>query len=272
MGNPYFYLYYEPGGPLTAHDFGRSISDLWSRPMRTRIDARGGDGAVSSALGPSGMRVTIRRERTSDRTLVRMWQNVEDHLLAGGRVGFSWDHARTWAGWATAPTQNDTIVYTGSGNAFSAWSSSAALTSGDEIVIEAPHPDGRREYGVVQSISGGQIIVASAIRRTLTTKPMVRWEGFYPSLFLPEDQLDKLRVSSDRRITWSLDLELEVDPRILAYAQKSGMIPDSLGLRDGTVRPGGRGQSLEDLLRGGGSVAGSRAGSEMFERLYGGRR
>lgn len=270
MANPYFYLYYTDAGPLTSHDFGRSISDLFPRPVRARVDSRGGDGAVSSAVGPAGMRVVVRRERTSDQSLVRMWRNVEDHLLIGGRVGFSWDHSKTWAGFASSPTQGDSLLYTG-GNAFSAWNSSAALAAGDEIVIETPNPEGRREYTTVTSITGGQISVP-AVSNTFAMKALVRWSGFFPALYLPEDQLERLRISSDRNITWNLDFELEVDQRILVYAAKSGGI-GSLDLRARGVKPGSAGRSLEGMLSsaGSGSIAGSRPGSAMFDRLYGGR-
>lgn len=269
MGNPYFYVYYTDSGPLTSHDFGRSISDLYPRPVRARVDARGGDGAVSSAVGPAGMRVVVRRERTSDQSLVRAWRNVEDHLLVGGRVGFSWDHARSWAGYASlSPTEGDTLLYTG-GNAFSAWSAAAALSSTDEIVIESPNPEGRREYTTVSAYAVGRITVPSVLN-TYTAKPMVRWAGFFPALYLPEDQLDRLRISADRNITWNLDFELEVDVRIFTAAEKSGILSGGLDLRAGGVKPGGAGRSLEGLLSGG-SIAGSRAGSAMFASLYKGR-
>ena len=271
MANPYFYLYYTDGGALAAHDFGRSISDLVPRPVRARVDARGGDGSVSSVVGPASMRVTVRRERTSDQSLVRMWRNVEDHLLVGGRVGFSWDHARTWASWASSPSAADTVLYT-SGNAFSAWSAAAALSATDEIVLESPNPEGRREYTTVSSVTSRQITISSGLRNTFALKPMVRWSGFWPALYLPEDQLEKLRISSDRNITWNLDFELEVDQRILTIAQKSGTV-GALDLRDGSTKPGAAGRSLEGLLGrdGGGSIAGSRAGSGVFGTLYGRR-
>lgn len=270
MGNPYFYVYYTDAGPLTAHDFGRSISDLYPRPVRARVDARGGDGAVSSAVGPAGMRVVVRRERTSDQALVRAWRNVEDHLLVGGRVGFSWDHARTWAGYGSSPpTQGDTVLYTG-GNAFSSWSVSAALSASDEIVVETPNPEGRREYTTVSAITGGRITVPSVLN-TYTAKPLVRWAGFYPALFLPEDQLDRLRISGDRNITWNLDFELEVDARIFTAAERSGILSGGLDLRSSTVKPGSVGRSLEGMLSAGSSVAGSRAGSAVFANLYRGR-
>jgi hypothetical protein len=268
VANPYFYLYYTDDGPLTAHDFGRNISDCYPLPTRARADSYGGTGIVSSVLGPAAMRVVIRRDRTSDASLVRMWRNVEDHLLAGGRVGFSWNHAKTWAGWisGTWPEQGDTLLYTG-GNAFSVWSASAALAAGDEIVIEQGNPAGRREVTTYSAINASnQMTIETAMRNTFDDqRPMVRYAGFFPALFLPQDQLNRLRISSDRGITWELDLELEVDQGIFSAVPEdpSTIIGrGDVGLRGTTVIPGSAGMSLGALIgRGTAGLAAARSSS-----------
>jgi hypothetical protein len=252
MGNPTFYVYYDDAGPLTVHDFGRTISDCYPMPTRSRVDSYGGDGAVSSMVGPAAMRVTLRRERTSDTSLVRMWRNVEDHLLVGGRVGFSWNHAKSWAGYASyAPAVGGTLLYT-RGNGFSAWSASAALASGDEIVVETPNPEGRREYNTFSSINAAnQITVGSAVLNTLSARALIRYAGFFPALFLPQDQLGRLRITGDRGITWDMNLELEVDQRIYALGYASTDTAGGLGALDlrgtGTL-PGAAGRSLVEML------------------------
>ena len=250
MGNPTFYVYYDDAGALTVHDFGRNISDSYPMPTRRRTDSYGGTGLVSSMVGSASMRVMIRRERTSDQSLVRVWRNVEDHLLAGGRVGFSWNHAKSWAGYATQPTAGDNLLYTG-GNAFAPWSASAALASGDEIALETANPEGRREYTTVSSISVSRLItVGTSVLRTCESKTLVRWAGFFPVLFLPEDQLNKLRVTGDRGITWDLNLELEVDPAVYTLADSSSNGPGSLDLRPSGVTTGSAGRSLMEMIRG----------------------
>jgi hypothetical protein len=277
MANPYFYLYYTEAGPLTAHDFGRNISDCYPLPTRSRVDSYGGTGVVSSMLGPAAMRVVIRRDRTSDTSLVRMWRNVEDHLLAGGRVGFSWNHAKSWAGWLHwFPQQGDTLLYS-AGNAFSAWSASAVLAAGDEVVIEQGNPAGRREVTTFSSINAGnQITIETAMNNTFEEqRPLIRYAGFFPALFLPQDQINKLRITSDRGITWELDLELEVDQALYSAVPEdsgSGIAPGSIGLRGTTGLAGAAGMSLMEMLgrtRTGGAAAASSSSWRGSPSRYG---
>lgn len=273
MGNPAFYLYPEASGPLKVVDFGQSISDCYLVPTRRRTDAVGGDGVARSLLGPGGAKVTIRRERSALRSTERAWRNVEDHLIRGGRVGFSWDHSKTWAGFLNAyPTQGNTLLYT-DGNAFTSWSSSAALASGDELVIESPNPELKREVTTFSSInSANQITIGSALWYTYAAGAMVRWRSFWPALYLAQDQLNKSIVTSDHGINYTLQVELTVDPAIYAPASAGGL---DINILAGPTDPIGHARmSLEDMLgRGGssGSVVSSRSGAAMFDKLYGSR-
>lgn len=276
MGNPAFYLYPEEAGPLKVVDFGQSISDCYLVPTRRRTDAIGGDGVARSMLGAGGGKVTIRRERSSLRATERAWRNVEDHLLRGGRVGFSSDHAKTWAGFLNAfPTQGDTLLYTG-GNVFTSWSASAALVSGDELVIESPNPEMKREVTTFSSINSSyQVTIGSALWFTYAAGALVRWRSFWPALYLAQDQLNKSIVTSDHGINYTLQVELTVDPAIYAPAQLGGVAGGVLGgispeLLAGTTAPVGHTlATLEGLLAGGTGSLRGRAGAGMFDTLYG---
>ena len=270
MGSPTFYYYAEDRAPLTVLSFStRVISDLFASPSRVRVDAVGGAGSPVHRLGPAIGTVTIRRERCSDASLVRSWRNLEDHLLNGGRVGFSYDHAKTWAGYASGPIViGQTIAYT-FGNAFSAWSSSATFASGDELIIEEPNPYGRRYYTTASSISSGQITMGSSFGMDFSNGCMVRYARFWPSLYLPDELIPRQRISSDHGLLFGLDLTLAVDPGILQRATWEGQPwgGPSLGLRGASDGAGSAGYSLEGVL---GSIA-SRggAGGTVARKLFG---
>ena len=261
MGYPTFYYYKEERGPLTVVSFGRPISDVYQTPMRERADAVGGNGSPVHRVGAALATVTIRRERCTDLALVRQWRDVEDHLLAGGRVGFSWDHAKTWAAYASGPLViGQTIAYT-YGNAFTAWSSSAALANGDELAIEEPNPYGRRRTATVSSVTAGQVSLGEAFGNDFEHGCMVRYHRFWPSLYLPEELIRRTRITSDRGLIFGLDLTLAVDPAILQRATWDGTPaggPD-LGLRSSTAGASSVGMSLEALTRGSVGVGGPSA-------------
>ena len=142
----------------------------------------------------------------------------------GGRVGFSLDHAKSWAAYTTGGlSRGDTIVYTG-GNAFRAWSASAVIAASDEIVIESPNPEALREIQSVTALGGGtQITISRGAIYTYSLPKMVRWRDFYPALFLPEDQISKPFLTHDRRLNWTLDITLEVDLAIITAGYSDGI-------------------------------------------------
>jgi hypothetical protein len=269
MGNPAFYYYPNPGGRLVVVDWGRPISDVFMVPGRVRVDALGGDMVPHHRLGPGSARVNIRRERFTNAALERQLRTMEDHLMRGGRVGFSWDHAKTWAAYGTGGlTQGDTLCYT-FGTSFARWSASGALSSGDEIVIESCNPEMKREVNTVSSITGGQISLGAVATYTFEMRHFVRYRWFYPALYLPQDQLGRSLITGDRNVNWTFAAELAIDPRILAvgldgyeHEVATPTLPDSMGADLGL---GGTGESfaqssaltLDDLL----ATAGGRVGA-----------
>lgn len=265
MGNPCIYYYPNTPGPLKVVDFGSPIADLFLTPNRVRVDAFGGDMRVSSRLGPASARVTIRKERFTNRTLERELRNVEDHLIRGGRVGFSWDHAKTWAAYTSGPlVTGGTIAYTG-GNAYASWSSSATLGSGDEIAIESPNPEMIREINTVSSLnSSGDITLGTAASFTWSYRKMVRWRWFFPALYLPQDQIGRSVIVGDRGLNFSLDMELAVDMRVYSLGLDGDIEIDAgkfsgVGLGDTTAKLDSYTRTLDQALADAGraSVAGA---------------
>jgi len=247
MSWPAFYYYSEPGAPLTYLDLGRPISDVFMVPTRSRVDAIGGDGGCYHQLNGGGARVTIRRERLSDATTERSLRNMEDHLMRGGRVAFSWDHAKTWAGYGTGGlTRGDALCRT-LGNAFTSWSSAGALAVGDEVVIESPNPEMKREINTVSAITSGQITLGTAAAFTYVQRHFVRYRHFYPALYMPESELGRSILTGDRNLNWALDLRLAIDPRILAVSLHTDTPTGDL-LADVSDIIGHQKWTLEDLV------------------------
>lgn len=254
MGNPSFYYYPTTPGPLKVVDLGVTIADLFLTPNRARVDAFGGDMRVSSRLGPASARVTIRKERFTSRSVERELRNVEDHLIRGGRVGFSWDHAKTWAAYTSGPlVTGGTIAYTG-GNAYTSWSASATLASGDEIAIESPNPEMIREINSVSSLnSSGDITLGAAATFTWSYRKLVRWRWFFPALYLPQDQLGRSIVTSDRGLNFNLDCELAVDMRVYSLGLDGEIDIDvgkfsGIGLGDSTAKLDSYTRTLDQAL------------------------
>jgi len=209
---------------LEVLDFASMFSDLQETDLWRRIDSRGGDGRVQSYFEGGNQRIRLVKERFRSNTIERMLRSMSSHLGRGGRVGFSLDHAKSWAAYTTGGlSRGDTIVYTG-GNAFRAWSASAVIAASDEIVIESPNPEALREIQSVTALGGGtQITISRGAIYTYSLPKMVRWRDFYPALFLPEDQISKPFLTHDRRLNWTLDITLEVDLAIITAGYSDGI-------------------------------------------------
>ena len=147
MANPRFYYYPDPSGSLEVIDLLGPLSSLIVTPIVKASEGYDGAGRASENLTRINFRVRIILDRfqtagVGRSSLERQLLTMQQHLLAGGYVGFSKDHAKAWASLPSvsgALMRGDTVIPTG-GNGFGAWSASAALTAGDELVIEQGAP------------------------------------------------------------------------------------------------------------------------------------
>lgn len=276
MGNPTLYWYPDESGSLEKLDFGQGVTDLQELPSADVDDAYSGDGAGYRSHHATTLRFRLILERFGTygtSSLERKFVSLQAHLFKGGFVGFSRDHAKTWAAKASSyPSRGLSILYCGSGNGFSAWNSSADLAVGDEVVVESVHPDSLRE--VVVAASGGgtprsQVQLDAPVVYTYAATTIVRWRDFYPVCWLPSDQVGRPIVTSDHRRNWTLDVTLEYLPAGVAALYEgsdSQYSPDLPGggvigpppggvvinppLRDQTYTGGFGGSSLDQLLAG----------------------
>jgi hypothetical protein len=273
--DPCFFWNPAPGGTLEITDLAEAISDIQDQEITEAADARNGYGTAYRNFLMGSRRVRIVLERfgsPGSSALERDFYAIENHLRRGGYVGFSRNRSKSWCGAVNSAyaQRGDTVLYTG-GNLFNAWYTSAALASGDEVIVESANPDWQSEPTVFSSITGTQVTVSRALRFTYpTSNPIfVRYRDFYPVLRLPDDQLDKPLVTHDKRITWTFDALLEYDLSALASAIAARRAVTPLSLSDTNTRVKDGSHSLESLLYGN-LVERSVGGSARVRQLFGG--
>lgn len=256
MGNPCFYYYPDEGGSLEVIDLGEGLSDIEETPGADVADSYAGDRTPFRAWYASTFRVRLLLERfgtPGQSSVERALLSMQAHLARGGAVGFSRDHAKTWASIRSGAASRGDTSFPTAGNGFTGWSAAATLASGDEMVIE--DLAGRREITTTTNATGGELTLSPGLIYTYEGHPLVRWRDFYPALTLPADQVGRALVTHDHRRNWTLEAIFE-----FSVAAAIGLWGDSyqspygglggLALRD-TSGLGGLG--LDEL--GGGRVA-----------------
>ncbi len=218
MGSPTLYWY--PPGATSPRSFtlGLRLTDLAITDYRDRRTAAPGRGVpVHHDLG--GYRtVQLSLERRTTAATIREIRSLAAYLQAGGYLALCLDSAKVWGGWASAaPAAGDTSIYVDTGNAFSSLSS-GSLAAGDEITIESPNPELRREFALVSSLAAARTINldGSTMQGYSTAPVFVRYADFYPALYVAEDDMDSCAPTSDRRLNWTWDLTLTESPGVIA--------------------------------------------------------
>lgn len=284
MSTPRFYWYPDPDGSLEETDLDEELSNLEELPAAIVTDAYNGDGSPFRAHIGTRRRVRLTLERfgplgKNDRE--RDLQAMFAHLVRGGVVGATRDHAKTWASVAAVyPVQRgDTSIET-TGNGFSSWSASGTVAAGDEIAIDGASPDFLHEVLALDTLSGNTVSFDRGLRYTYAdTAPssaatytvLTRWRDFWPVLYLPEDQVRRALVLHERRLTYTFAIELEylvmdtlalwssggTDYEMGALAEEG--LGGPLPLRDSSSTPSDASMSVDEIL--GRKVSRARFGS-----------
>ena len=230
MGNPSIYWYPDPLRSLERIDFGESLSDLQITQIRDASDAYSRSGRLYRTLGASRLQIRIILENFTNEALRRDLESLVAHLKAGGPVGFSLDHDKSWAGFVNQmsrrPVRGSTGLQT-HGSEFRKWSASASLDSGDEVVIASAPLEGLMENRALSAS-----LASSAISANISSDPLVytyradtvvvRYRDFYPCLVLPQTSIDDAIVETNHRISYTLDLTLDEDWGTLAAMHQGG--------------------------------------------------
>jgi hypothetical protein len=254
MGNPRIYFYPDEAGSLEMIDFGEGLSDLQITQRREVFDGYTRAGSFTRSVGRSYLEVRIILENFTNTALVRQFESLSSHLERGNPIGFALDHSKAWAAFVRrstmygyySPDRGTTEAFT-SGNMFRSWSSSASIANGDEVVIASAAPSGLREIRQTSAATaaGAETVhfTSDPLIYTHTDTPIVvRSRDFYPALIMPEESLGDPIITTNHRISYTLDLLLVEDWGTLAAVNE---IVD--GLR-GTDNLPSDGLSLQEAI------------------------
>jgi len=244
-------------------DFGEILSDLQITPYRVVSDAVSIGGAFSRVARRSGMRVRIIHERFSDDALAEKLYSLQSHLEAGGAISFAVDSDNAYAAFGTAGssiTGGDTTHWVepellstyGGGNP----------ANGDVFHVESFGASPRREEIRVQAYNSAirELTMQTALKYNHVSPVLFRHRDFFPALFWPEGQMGNPILTHDHRISWNLDMTLEVYPAHLR-TMADGADQDGPTIVD--TLPDPKADDLDSLVfgpLGSGSAGGSSGG------------
>lgn len=219
MSLPRIYLYPSASGPLRMIEFDRGISRIDVVPNPQSEDVYTGDQQPVRAFHGMRYNVFIGVEKFigGDQSFERNIHRIEAHLAAGGVIGFSYDHAKTWASMLTglpavSAVGSTPIVHHAGGNAFAAWNTSAALTVNDEVVLEGDYQSNYgKEETRLDAWQSHQSTLEDPVWYDYPTVPLLRYRWFFPVLYQPQGASTAL-VTTDYRLTYNFGLQLEYSP------------------------------------------------------------
>ena len=243
-------IYYpDSSGTLERIDLGENLSDLQVTPQRTVEDAYTLSGSRYRTGRGGVLRVRIIDDRFTDSDLAYALESLWTHLELGGFCGVVENSGKAWAGYVESPpSRGDTTLLTG-GNIYAPFTSGLAVDGAiadDDIVCIQSNPPGIiREYCKVDSVSGDTITLSDAVRYNYPSGStvLVRHRDFFPAMRAPAETMNTQIVTHDRRISFTLDLDLEEAPDLIEALDSSGggiiasqllnttsfAIPDSIG-------------------------------------------
>lgn len=209
----------QEGGEVLRVDLGYSIQVLTPISQRDRATTLDGRRRPYHVDLGGGLRVKVRKERMTTRSMVAEMRAIENVLLRGDHIGIAADRSRAFCAWIPGGVlAGETALYT-TANLYSGVIPDAlALAAGDVLCLESGNPECRREEVIIDTITaygaGYTITLTSDVKmdRDPSVGVLVRHEHFYPSLYLPADQLDRNLITDEHGALWTFDAELELDP------------------------------------------------------------
>lgn len=231
MANSYLYWYPEDDGPLVRTDLGRCVSDLQPRQEHVVQHGESADLSPSSIHYGSRQALRIIVERVglpANADLYRELEAFQDHVKRNKPFAFSLDHGKSWAGFPigyTIEQGRDEIV--SGGNVTGVFSPAAALAVDDYVTIESPNPGRRLERQRLSFVgSTGRLrFVDETLFNYVTGPVLVRWEYFFPILYVNPAFAGEDILTSDRDISFTLSIPAVTAPGAYAalYSESGGV-------------------------------------------------
>jgi hypothetical protein len=143
-------------------------------------------------------------------------RTLVSHLQRGGAVGFARDPGKAWLGWVqTAINPGASSFLTSGGAQMLAWEASAALASGDRMIVQSQNPEGIIEEPVLSGLNLGLVSLSTPTHGRMAQTPIaVRPYGFWPVLVMEPG--DEPEIRSDRELYYDVTLTLTEHPAHLA--------------------------------------------------------
>ena len=180
------------------------------------------------------LQVRVVDDRFTDGDLAYKLETLSTHLELGDFCAVCNDSSEAWAGYVdSAPARGDTVLTTG-GNLYAAFTDglavSASIGGGDIVCIQSTPPGVIREFCKVDSVSGDVITLTDPIRFTYPAGSvvLVRHRDFHPAMRAPASLAGTQIVTSDHRISFTLDLTLEEAPDLIQAMESAGGILDGV--------------------------------------------
>ena len=216
------WLYPDSTGTLDTIDFTQQVSAVLEKPTRVRADAVALSGASTRQDYGSRFRVRLTCEKFTNAAQRIALANLAAHLRTGRHIGFAADSAKAWCGYAKQmPARGATTIVTG-GNVW--WTAaSGTITTGDVLAVESANPEGGHQLLTESGGTGATdtTMTVSSVIKTVDAGPCwVRHELYWPSLYLPEDQVGRDLLTSDARMRWKFEAELVFDLAVMARAER----------------------------------------------------
>jgi hypothetical protein len=219
MGFAAFYWYPNPG-PLRVLDLGLHASNIQPVEVRREITAEAITGSVTTVRFGARMRVRILVEMIQDQEVRRGLEDLINHLKRGGLCSFVEDTDFTWAGFTVGNPNRGFSQVAVQGNMFANYTAGTQTPAGDEVVIQGPSPLFHREVHGVGAVVGDLVNLDVPVHSEDFlggSFTLVRSYRFWPFLRLPKEGRNGGFLTTDRRITESLDITLEEPPDAVEF-------------------------------------------------------
>lgn len=213
MGNAAFFYYPRSLGPLKKVNLGRRFSQILEWEVRRETVSTAISGSRTKVIWTSLSMVRVSAEYLTDYSgVVRPLEALVNYLKSGGVIALTEDTDAVYGAYAQFPPGPGTTAVDLHTNLFSSWGTTSSLVAGDPFVLQGPSPEYLREkVPMLSTGSGGALTLSSAPVYDYVNEAwvFVRDARFWPYLRLPEGGTNQPILTTDRRINWKLDLQLE---------------------------------------------------------------
>ncbi len=209
-------IYWQPRGATSIQRIDLPwVTDLDPQPVRVAQDVSPISGTPhrTDLGGFTEVMIECQGLDPNDSThaaVIRRLRSLQSHIQAGGVFGFAHDHAGAAGYFTTAPISHGDTVMTvqAGGSPFSAWSSSGALSSADEVRIVDGNPDLRVHHDTFSSVSNQTVTLNDGSDFSFSSGALIIARDFYPVLFGSSEHNDgrPILTQNNRRLEYRLNL------------------------------------------------------------------